>query len=128
MTFLIEALLVGAGGFIGSALRFVVSTSVHRLISPSLMPMGTLVVNVAGCLAIGLLASIAESRQLFEAGQRLFLFAGILGGFTTFSAFAFETLGLVQDGAWAKAIINVTAQVLLGIVAAVAGYELGRNW
>ena len=64
-------MLVGAGGFIGSAMRFVVSSSVQRLIAPNVMPYGTLAVNVLGCLAIGLLGGLAESRHVLEPGQRL---------------------------------------------------------
>ena len=126
MNYLSQLVLVGAGGFIGSAMRFVVSSSVQRMIAPSLMPFGTLAVNVIGCLAIGILGGLAESRAVLEPGQRLFLMAGILGGFTTFSAFAFETLALLQDQAYAKAAFNVVAQLVLGIGAATAGYALAR--
>jgi len=119
-------MIVGAGGFIGSAMRFVVSSSVQRLIAPSLMPYGTLVVNVLGCLAIGLLGGLAESRFELAPGQRLFLMAGILGGFTTFSAFAFESLALAQDEAFVKAAFNVIAQLVLGLGAATAGYAVTR--
>lgn len=126
MNYLSQLLIVGAGGFIGSAMRFVVSSSVQRMIAPSLMPYGTLVVNVFGCLAIGLLGGLAESRYVLEPGQRLFLMAGILGGFTTFSAFAFESLALVQDGALMKATFNVVAQLVLGFGAAIAGYAMTR--
>lgn len=119
-------MIVGAGGFIGSALRFVVSGSVQRLVATSVMPYGTLVVNVAGCLAIGLLGGIAESRQVLEPGQRLFLMVGILGGFTTFSTFAFESISLMQDAEIGKAVVNTLAQVILGFGAAFGGYILAR--
>lgn len=128
MNYLANIMLVGAGGFIGSAMRFVVSSTVQRLVAPGLMPYGTLAVNVIGCLAIGLLAGIAESRQMLEPAQRLFLMAGILGGFTTFSAFALETFALVQDGTWVRAVANILAQLILGLGACVAGYALGRGW
>jgi CrcB protein len=127
LNYLSQLFIVGAGGFIGSAMRFVVSSSVQRLIAPSLMPYGTLVVNVLGCLAIGLLGGLAESRYVLEPGQRLFLMAGVLGGFTTFSAFAFESLALVQDEAFMKAVINVVAQLVLGFGAAIAGYAMTRT-
>ena len=120
-------MLVGAGGFIGSAMRFVVSSSVQRLVAPSLMPYGTLAVNVLGCLAIGILGGLAESRYALEPAQRLFLMAGILGGFTTFSAFALESLALFDDGAFMKAVFNVVAQLILGFGAAIAGYAMTRT-
>jgi len=126
LNYLGQLMIVGAGGFIGSAMRFVVSSSVQRLIAPSLMPYGTLVVNVLGCLAIGLLGGLAESRFELAPGQRLFLMAGILGGFTTFSAFAFESLALAQDEAFVKAAFNVIAQLVLGLGAAMAGYAVTR--
>ena len=70
----------------------------------------------------------AESRGMLSPGYRLFLMAGILGGFTTFSAFALETLALAQDGSWSRAAVNILAQLVLGIGAAVLGYALGRGW
>lgn len=78
-----QILLVGAGGFIGSALRYTVSGLVHRVIPFAGFPYGTLVVNLLGCLAIGLLAGLAESRQVIGPELRVFLFLGLLGGFTT---------------------------------------------
>ena len=119
-------MIVGAGGFIGSALRFAVSGWVQRLAAASVMPYGTLVVNVLGCLALGLLGGIAEHRQMLEPAQRLFLMVGILGGFTTFSTFAFESVALMQDAELAKAALNTLAQIVLGFGAAFAGYVLAR--
>ena len=119
-------MIVGAGGFIGSALRFAVSGWVQRLAPASVMPYGTLVVNVLGCLALGLLGGIAEHRQMLEPAQRLFLMVGILGGFTTFSTFAFESVALMQDAELAKAVLNTLAQIVLGFGAAFAGYVLAR--
>ncbi len=119
-------MIVGAGGFIGSALRFVVSGWVQRLAAASVMPYGTLAVNVIGCLALGFLGGMAEYRQVFEPGQRLFLMVGILGGFTTFSTFAFESIELMQDAEMIKAVLNTFAQIVLGFGAAFAGYILAR--
>lgn len=126
MNYFTQAMIVGAGGFIGSALRFVVSSSVQRMAGTALFPYGTLAVNVLGCLAIGLLSGIAEHRQVLEPAQRLFLLAGILGGFTTYSAFAIESVALMQDAAFVKAGFYTIAQVVLGFAAAFAGYSLAR--
>ncbi|MDH3978000.1 MAG: fluoride efflux transporter CrcB [Gammaproteobacteria bacterium] len=126
MNFLTQAMIVGAGGFIGSALRFAVSSSVQRFAGTGLFPFGTLAVNVLGCLALGLLSGLAEHRQMLEPGQRLFLMAGVLGGFTTYSAFAFESVALMQDAAFFRAALNTLAQVILGFGAAFAGYALAR--
>jgi len=117
-----QILLVGAGGFIGSSLRFVISSWAQRSEFVAGFPLGTLVVNVIGCLLIGVLGGIAEHRQLLEPGQRLFLAVGVLGGFTTFSAFAFETVSLLQAADVGRAILNVFAQITLGCLAALLGY------
>ncbi len=122
----LQVALVALGGALGSLLRFLVSGAVHRWLPGLLFPIGTLVVNVVGSLLIGLVGGLAESRQFFGPDLRIFLFTGCLGGFTTFSAFAFESLGLALDAAWWRLFANVAAQLVLGLGAAVAGYAVGR--
>jgi CrcB protein len=117
-----QVLVVGAGGFIGSALRFLIGGWVQRLAVAGVFPFGTLVVNVIGCLLIGFLGGLAESRQIMEYGHRLFLMVGVLGGFTTYSAFALETLSLMNEGAVARALANMLLHLLLGFAAAAAGF------
>ena len=117
-----QLMWVGAGGFVGSVLRFVIGGWAQRLAAAGEFPYGTLVVNVVGCLFIGFLGGVAEYRQALDPAQRLFLMIGVLGGFTTFSAFAFETLGLLQDAQALKAIVNTGLQVFLGFSAAYRGY------
>ena len=121
-----QLLIVGAGGFIGSVLRFMIGGWAQRLAAAGVFPYGTLVVNVIGCLLIGFLGGLAEYRQALEPGQRLFLMIGVLGGFTTFSAFAFETIGLMQDAQVLKALLNISLQVILGLAAAYLGYLAAR--
>lgn len=118
--------LVALGGALGSVARFLGSGAVHRLFPGLAFPVGTLAVNVAGSLVIGLVGGLAEGRQFLVPDLRVFLLTGVLGGFTTFSAFAFESLGLGLDGAWTRLVLNVTAQLLLGLGAAWAGYGIGR--
>ncbi|MEJ2139945.1 MAG: fluoride efflux transporter CrcB [Gammaproteobacteria bacterium] len=119
-------LLVGLGGFVGSGLRFALSNWVQRAITYSQFPVGTLTVNVVGCLLIGYLGGIAEQRQALDASMRLFLLVGVLGGFTTFSTFAYESLSLAQDSQYFKMLLNVVLQVVIGFSAAWLGLIMAR--
>lgn len=121
-----QVMLVALGGALGSVLRYLGSGLAHALAPGLLFPVGTLAVNVLGALAIGCIGGLAETRHFLVPELRLLLFTGLLGGFTTFSAFAFESLGLALDGAWARFGLNITLQIALGLGAAVAGYQLGR--
>ena len=120
---LLQFLTVGAGGFIGAGLRFLVGTAVQRALPAAMFPYGTMAVNVLGCLVIGF---IAAWRAPLEPALRLFLMVGLLGGFTTYSAFALETFILVQQQAHALAIANVAVKVMLCLAAVWAGYVLGE--
>jgi CrcB protein len=115
-------LLVGAGGFVGSVARFTLSGFVQRMAPASSFPFGTLAVNVAGCLAIGFLGGMLEIRQMLTPTTRLFVMIGLLGGFTTFSTFAYETLGLAHGAELGRALLNAVAQLVLGLGAAWLGY------
>jgi CrcB protein len=118
-----ELLLVGAGGAVGSALRYAVSGAVAM----AAFPAGTLVVNVTGSLLIGLVAGLAESRSLISAEAWLFLVTGVLGGYTTFSAFSLETLLLLRGGQTTTAVTSAALQILLGVAAALAGFTAGMS-
>ena len=120
-------LLAGLGGFIGSAGRYLIGGWVHGLVPMTTFPIGTLVVNVSGCLAIGLLGGLIEVRQLFGPDLRVFLLIGVLGGFTTFSSFAYETLALTRDAEFARALLNIAAQMILGLGAAWLGFAWVRS-
>lgn len=121
-----QIILVGLGGFIGSSLRFAMSGWVQRMFPYSQFPYGTMSVNVLGCLLIGYLGGVAEQRQTLEAGTRLFLLVGVLGGFTTFSTFAYESLALAQDSLYFKMMLNVVLQVVIGFSAAWLGLIVAR--
>ncbi|MBI2332788.1 MAG: fluoride efflux transporter CrcB [Chloroflexi bacterium] len=109
--------LVGAGGFIGSILRYLVSGWVQQSAKTLDFPYGTLAVNVIGCFVIGFLAQLAETRGFFTSESRLFVFVGILGGFTTFSSFGNETLNLARDSQMINALANIGANLLIGLFA-----------
>ena len=121
-----NALLVGIGGFVGSVCRYWVSGWGQSAGDQSWGPVGTLAVNVIGCFLIGLLMGMADFRQLLKPDARLLLVVGLLGGFTTFSAFGYETFALARDKEFGAALLNIGAQVFVGLAAVWAGYTISR--
>jgi CrcB protein len=119
-----DALLVAFGGAIGSVLRWAVLSGASRLPRAGAFPWGTLAVNLAGSCAIGFVLTLAFERGLVAPATRLFLVTGVLGGFTTFSAFSWETLVLVRDGHALAAAGYMAGSVLGGFAAAVLGAAL----
>ncbi|ARC36310.1 fluoride efflux transporter CrcB [Paracoccus yeei] len=115
-------LQVAVGGAVGATARYGVTILAGRLTT---LPLGTLAVNVTGCFAMGLLAA----GLAFRGGQHLapLLLTGVLGGYTTFSAFSLDTLTLWERGAAALALGYVAASVLLSLMAVTAGLALGRG-
>jgi fluoride exporter len=123
-------LLVGLGGAIGSIARYLLSGWAQTLAKSIDFPYGTLAVNLLGCFIIGFLSQLAEARGAFTPETRLFVFIGVLGGFTTFSTFGNETVNLARDGLGALALVNIGASVMLGLSAVwlgrVASYLIWR--
>lgn len=123
-TALINAVLVGSGGFLGALARYGLGGLVHRLLPFSTFPFGTLVVNLAGCFAIGLIGGQVETRHLFAPEFRTFVFIGVLGGFTTFSTFGYETLALMRESGYLLAAANIGLQLIGGLALVWLGYVL----
>jgi CrcB protein len=119
-----DVFLVGIGGFIGAVLRYVLSGAAHRMVQSVEYPVGTLAVNVIGSFLLVLLASAAELIGIFGPGFRTFVFIGLLGAFTTFSTFSYETLALLADGQYGAAVGNIVASVGLCLAAALAARSL----
>ncbi len=114
---MINLLLVGLGGALGSVARYLASGWVQTITRSIDFPFGTLAVNVFGCFVIGFLAQLADTRGIFTSQARAFIFTGILGGFTTFSSFGNETLNLARAGQTWSAFANLGANVITGLLA-----------
>lgn len=121
-----QVLAIAAGGAAGSVLRFWLSSWIHSFADRS-FPYGTLTVNVLGCLIMGFLFVLFIDRLSDNAVLRAGILIGVLGGFTTFSSFTIETLNLIEQGAWFKAIMNMTGSLLLCVAATWLGIVLGRQ-
>ena len=123
-----QLLLAGLGGFLGAAGRHSLSGLTQRLAGSPYFPWGTLAVNVIGCLAIGLLGGWAEARGPWPEHARVLLITGLLGGFTTYSAFGYETVQLVRGGQAGLAALSVGVQLALGFGAVLLGLVVGRQF
>lgn len=122
-----DLLLVGGGGFLGSVARFLLNSAVTRVPSQGTLwsfPLGTLTVNVIGCFVIGMLAAASARDGGWSESTRRFLFTGVLGGFTTFSAFGLETFTLLREGRPSFAAANVLLQTGIALLAVWLGYRL----
>ncbi|MBM4440921.1 MAG: fluoride efflux transporter CrcB [Candidatus Rokubacteria bacterium] len=116
--------LVCLGGALGSGARYLVAAGAARWIGAD-FPWGTLVVNLAGAFSIGLVQQLAAAMLVSEPA-RLFLSAGVLGGLTTYSAFSYETVRLVERGAWNAVVLNVAGTTVACLLLCVAGMAAGR--
>jgi CrcB protein len=122
---LLNLLLIAMGGAIGSTARYVFSYFLQRA-TGTLFPIGTFAVNCVGCLVFGVIAGAAEQRVPMAPELRLFLLVGILGGFTTFSSYAFESFVLLRDGQFAGASVNILGQVAAGLAGMWIGFAVSR--
>ena len=110
-------LFIGIGGFAGAILRYLLSGFAHQWARTNEFPYGTLLVNVLGCLLIGFLTVLADSRGMLTSESRAFLFVGLLGSLTTYSTFGNETVNLLRNGASNAALLNVSIHLVMGLAA-----------
>jgi fluoride exporter len=121
-------ILVGIGGALGSMARHGVGAAIARATPVNVTPYATMTVNLAGCLAIGVLAGLVASHRLVMGnGMRAFVFVGVLGGFTTFSSLGLDTFTLAHGGRVGVAAVNVAVQVGVGLALVAAGYAVAAR-
>lgn len=120
-----DYLLIGLGGFLGANARYLVAQWVERIWGFG-FPYGTLLINVSGSLALGLLMGLCQQRLADFVHHRLFFAVGFLGAYTTFSTFSYETLRLVQEGQCTVAVIYILGSVLLSLLAVFCGFVCGE--
>ncbi len=116
-------LWVALGGALGSSARYGVNISAVRLFGGG-FPWATLIVNVLGCFAMGLITAFLQMKMPDDENTRLFLTTGLLGGFTTFSAFSLDFFGLMQRGEMPAALGYAFVSVVLSIIAVVLGFKV----
>ncbi len=121
MQLLMQYLVIGLGGALGSVLRFGLGSWIDSGVQKGgvIFPWGTIIVNITGCFIIGFVATVSvagEGRFYLSPLMRQFIMIGILGGYTTFSSFSLQTLSMAQDGQWGGAAANVALSVVLCLV------------
>ena len=119
-------LWVGAGGVVGAMARYLVVVWLNGGMGGAGFPYGTLAVNAVGCFLIGLVVGFAEAHKPLSPEVQAFLVIGVLGGFTTFSAFGIDTIRLFRDHAYIAGSANVLLQVAIGLTAVVVGLRVGQ--
>jgi len=120
-----EVVLLAVFGAFGTLSRYGLSLAAYRTMGDG-FPYGTLLVNVLGSLTFGFIMQVGLNSSLIPVSLRMAMTIGFLGAFTTFSTFSYETLKFLEDGAWGPAALNITTNVAISILAAVAGMALGR--
>ena len=128
--FMATILYVALGGALGSVSRYLLGTWAQTISRSIGFPYGTLTVNLIGCFVIGFLSQLVEGRGAFTSETRALVFVGVLGGFTTFSSFGNDTINLLRDGETVNALVNVGANVIVGLflvwLGRVAAYWIWR--
>lgn len=121
-----KILIVGIGGFIGSILRYLVSGYVQNFSQSISFPYGTLSVNIIGCLLMGMISQLVDMQMGISSETRLFLMVGVLGGFTTFSAFGNEAIKLLQDQKIFLSLMYVGSHLFICLLAVFAGMMISK--
>src|SRR5262250_419807 len=120
-----RALLISLGGALGTLLRYLTALAAVRWCGGD-FPYGTLIVNLCGSFVIGLVQALGIEALRISDDARLFLATGVMGGLTTYSAFSYETVRLMEAGAWTRAGVNVAVTTVLCLALCVLGQGVGR--
>ncbi len=120
-----EIMWIAVAGAGGAVARYAVSGWAQNLFGVK-FPWGTFIVNIVGCIAIGLLMHVSINSTLIPNTARLAVGVGFLGAFTTYSTFGYETVRYLEDGAWMQAGLSVGANLVFGVVAVMLGFWFGR--
>lgn len=118
--------LTALGGAIGATLRYGLGRWAQDFLGQPGFPYGTLLINVSGCMVFGFIMGLLDKGYAITPEQRTFMLVGILGGYTTFSTFGFETYAFLRDGQLAAALLNVGLQVVLGVLGVWLGALVAR--
>ena len=118
-------LIVGTGGFIGSVMRYLLQVFIENKLL-STFPLATMIANIAGSFIIGVVFALAE-KSMMNSDWRIFMSVGICGGFTTFSAFAFNNFNMIKEHTWNQLFLNIGGTMILGILAVYFGIILVRE-
>ncbi len=121
---MVEIILVGLGGALGAISRYLVGTLTDSTSVAMRFPIGTLIVNIVGCFLIGLISVVLLRYWPIGSNARLFLITGVLGGFTTFSAFSFETVTMIKAGNLSAAALYILPSVLIGLLVTYIGMRI----
>ncbi|HAQ41135.1 MAG TPA: fluoride efflux transporter CrcB [Clostridiales bacterium] len=117
---MLNIILVGAGGFLGACLRYIVTLNSAKVFGTD-FPYGTLIVNVTGGIVIGIIMELSQNSGMVSDNMKLFLTTGIMGGLTTFSTFSYETISFFAGGNYILAILNAGLNVFLSFFGVLLG-------
>ena len=118
---------IAVGGGLGAVVRHLMASGIQSAV-PGFKPFGTMAVNVLGCLLVGIVMAWIVRQKAVGSPLHLFLVIGILGGFTTFSAFGYETVNLIEQRQLSSALLNVVGNLALGIPAVFLGMKIVEWW